>query len=405
MKPTKYSFSLFLLFIGAMHNAYALENSPQIQRLLNEKQKKIEELEKCDGKRKGFMIAGISTIGLTAVGVGVNIAQANKSNQLSEQINAQNTELKQQQDKISDINKEISQRSAEQKRTACESDGLHVYVNGICHDKAQYECTQLGKVWVNGTCQDRHVSVSSQLVNTAPANNNATTGTVTNTPTNSNTPTSTVTTTTTTNGNHITSTVTTTTITTTKSGGTSGATCSLNFDALAQNMVINRPIDLSACNKNTAEYIYGIRNLEKACYPMGTKLVLKSDNRTVAFHRVEAVKDNNSFTCKFKDWFTITYQNQKFGELDKWEPETTPSNCNDTCNQIKPFASAEDRNIAEGNAFPGNRQCLKACAPKVQSVCNALVGKQYGNGPVKSANAVYKMDTQNVFRYSCELHL
>ncbi|MBO4746263.1 MAG: hypothetical protein J5613_04325, partial [Alphaproteobacteria bacterium] len=117
------------------------------------------------------------------------------------------------------------------------------------------------------------------------------------------------------------------------------------------------------------------------------------------------VKDNNSFTCKLKDWFTITYQNQKFGELDKWEPETTPGNCSDTCAQIKQFASAEDRTLAEGAAFPGNKQCLKACAPKVQSVCNALVGKQYGNGPVKSATAVYKMDTQNVFRYSCELHL
>ena len=88
-------------------NAYADDVSPQIQRLLAEKQEKIAALEKCDGKRKGFMIAGISTIGLTAVGVGVNVVQANKSNNLSGQIEAKNKELATQQANLKNINSQI----------------------------------------------------------------------------------------------------------------------------------------------------------------------------------------------------------------------------------------------------------------------------------------------------------
>ena len=80
----------------------------QIQSLLNEKQEKVSKLEECDGKRKGFMIAGISTIGLTAVGIGVNIAQATKSNKLSNQIEDQNRELDKQQANLANINSQIS---------------------------------------------------------------------------------------------------------------------------------------------------------------------------------------------------------------------------------------------------------------------------------------------------------
>ena len=111
----------------------------QIQRLLNEKQEKISKLEECDGKRKGFMIAGISTIGLTAVGVGVNIAQASKSNKLSNQIADQNRELEKQQSKLSDINSQISDIQTDNARRECEAQTGKIYVNGQCLDKQQYE--------------------------------------------------------------------------------------------------------------------------------------------------------------------------------------------------------------------------------------------------------------------------
>ena len=68
MRFMKYTSLLCLVSICALDNAFA-DNPPaprpvymtsQIQRLLNEKQEKISKLEECDGKRKGFMIAGIS---------------------------------------------------------------------------------------------------------------------------------------------------------------------------------------------------------------------------------------------------------------------------------------------------------------------------------------------------------
>lgn len=367
MKPTKYIFSLLLLF-GVTHNAYAVENSPQIRQLLNQKQAKIEELEKCDSKRKGFMIAGISTIGLTAVGVGVNIAQANKSGQLSEQIAAQNAELKQQQDKISTINKEISQHSATQQRTTCESDGLHVYANGVCHDKAQYECTQLGKLWENGTCKDR--PVSSQPVNTAPttqidnpsnnsSSNTTPTNTVTNTPANNNnTPTSTITTTTTTNGNHITSTVTTTTYTTTTNAGSSA--CNLNFDLLADNLKIGVPVDISGCTG------VSLRPLEVACSRFRNIHILKSDNKNVEHMATEASHEGNSFVCRETSRRVYEYS-AMHGEsdpVDRWWAARDPGagTCASECNSIRSLQT-------ETEYFLNNPQCLMQCARKIKTEC------------------------------------
>lgn len=46
--------------------------------LVREKQRKMEELEKCMASTKGLKIAGLSTIGLTAVGVAGNVVEAQK---------------------------------------------------------------------------------------------------------------------------------------------------------------------------------------------------------------------------------------------------------------------------------------------------------------------------------------
>lgn len=48
----------------------------RIYKLMQEKQEKMEKLEKCQGTTKNLKIAGISTLGITAVGVGTNIAEA-----------------------------------------------------------------------------------------------------------------------------------------------------------------------------------------------------------------------------------------------------------------------------------------------------------------------------------------
>lgn len=125
-----------LAAICVVGNLYAIENvSPQIQKLLAQKQEKITALEKCDGKRKGFMIAGISTIGLTAVGVGVNIAQANKSSNLSGQIEAKNKELATQQANLKNINSQITKLEQDQARTACEQGENTEWSGGRCIEK------------------------------------------------------------------------------------------------------------------------------------------------------------------------------------------------------------------------------------------------------------------------------
>jgi hypothetical protein len=49
---------------------------PMIAQLIREKQQKMEKLESCKGTTKNLKIAGISTLGITAVGIGANIAEA-----------------------------------------------------------------------------------------------------------------------------------------------------------------------------------------------------------------------------------------------------------------------------------------------------------------------------------------
>lgn len=54
--------------------------------LVREKQRKMAELEKCTGSTKGLQIAGISTLGLSAAGVAVNIAEAKKIKEYDKKI-------------------------------------------------------------------------------------------------------------------------------------------------------------------------------------------------------------------------------------------------------------------------------------------------------------------------------
>lgn len=106
--------SFFCIMTVAMSSVlYGVPMTPQIRNLLEEKEEKIKALEQCDGKRKGWMIAGISTIGLTAVGVGVNIAQSSKSNKLSDQIDNANQELQRHETHLTQIQSQISEKERE----------------------------------------------------------------------------------------------------------------------------------------------------------------------------------------------------------------------------------------------------------------------------------------------------
>lgn len=86
-----------------------LADNPRITRLMREKQAKMEQLEKCMGSSKGLKIAGISTLGLTAVGVAGNIAEAKA--------------IQDYNDRIESTDKKIEKTTAEieEKRAAIES--------------------------------------------------------------------------------------------------------------------------------------------------------------------------------------------------------------------------------------------------------------------------------------------
>lgn len=106
---------LFAVLGVGIGDAHGVAMSAQVRRLLQEKQEKIEQLEKCEGKKQGWMIAGISTIGLTAVGVGVNIAQASKSNRLSDEIEMEKSTLEKQQNDIAKEQAKEEEEEDEQK--------------------------------------------------------------------------------------------------------------------------------------------------------------------------------------------------------------------------------------------------------------------------------------------------
>ena len=69
--------------------------------LVREKQRKMEELEKCMGATNGLKIAGVSTLGLTAAVGAVNVAEAKKLDDLEESI-------KLADDKLPEINEDIA---------------------------------------------------------------------------------------------------------------------------------------------------------------------------------------------------------------------------------------------------------------------------------------------------------
>ena len=70
---TKALLGLFII-LNIYNPVYA--QHPRVSQLIAEKQAKMKKLEKCKGTTKGLKIAGISTLGVTAVGIAGNIAEA-----------------------------------------------------------------------------------------------------------------------------------------------------------------------------------------------------------------------------------------------------------------------------------------------------------------------------------------
>lgn len=105
-KQIIYFFSGALVFAVNL-NALGGQN-PQINRLLQQKQQKLAQLEQCAKKVNGFKIAGISTLGLTAAGVAGNIALASKSKTLEREISDTQTKIDTEKKKLDKINAKIA---------------------------------------------------------------------------------------------------------------------------------------------------------------------------------------------------------------------------------------------------------------------------------------------------------
>ncbi len=87
--------------------------NPRIAELTRSKQEKMERLQKCEGTTKALKIAGLSTIGLTAVGVVGNVVESQKLQTYQGQSNALDTQIAQTKKEIEDKKAEIKTNKAE----------------------------------------------------------------------------------------------------------------------------------------------------------------------------------------------------------------------------------------------------------------------------------------------------
>lgn len=85
--------------------------SARYTQLVREKQRKYDELQKCLGATKGLKIAGVSTLGLTAVGVSTNIAQ-------SETKKSYDKKLERADEKLNNIKKQIDNKDTNTNKNA-----------------------------------------------------------------------------------------------------------------------------------------------------------------------------------------------------------------------------------------------------------------------------------------------
>lgn len=105
----KYFISFLLLLIAP---SMCLGASARYTQLVREKQRKMEQLEKCMGASKGLKIAGVSTIGLTAVGVAANIAESKTIKTNEKAIEKKKKEIESAQAEIVKLQEEKAKKDA-----------------------------------------------------------------------------------------------------------------------------------------------------------------------------------------------------------------------------------------------------------------------------------------------------
>lgn len=85
--------------------------SARFTQLAREKERKMAELEKCMGSTKGLKIAGISTLGLSAVGVAANVVEAKKIKDYDSSIESTTQQIEKTKTEINKKTDEIQKKS------------------------------------------------------------------------------------------------------------------------------------------------------------------------------------------------------------------------------------------------------------------------------------------------------
>ena len=137
---------ILISLMMAIIPTYVFGASARYNQLVAEKQQKMAELEKCSGNINGWKIAGISTLGLTAVGVAGNIALSNTQKDYDKKIEKTDKQISDTQENIKKLEEQKRLAAAEQiLREQCERAG-GTYNNSTC------TCNETGKVYQNGAC-------------------------------------------------------------------------------------------------------------------------------------------------------------------------------------------------------------------------------------------------------------
>ena len=117
---------LFGLIIGLLPNMCM--GNARVTQLMQEKQRKMAELEKCMGSTKGLKIAGISTLGLTAVGVAGNIVEAKKIDEYKDKAEKTDKKIESVQKDINKKTEEIQNlKNTAESTTSAKPDDLELY--------------------------------------------------------------------------------------------------------------------------------------------------------------------------------------------------------------------------------------------------------------------------------------
>lgn len=130
--------------------------SARFTNLVREKERKMAELEKCLGSTQGLKIAGLSTLGLTAVGVAGNVYEAKKIDELDQNTKKVEKKIETVEKSISEKQAEIAKKEAKKAKTEVETE----IASKVLHGSNNQQNNQNGSAVVNEVSVDEESDLS-----------------------------------------------------------------------------------------------------------------------------------------------------------------------------------------------------------------------------------------------------